>query len=197
MNFLPICAILLDPEAGERALYQVVLSKWWDWTRGSSLLFWSYDQDTQLLSAHDGMQIFVQATLPTTQMRQARRPTPEKAAQLGPKIDKVRLQKCILPSKVSNLTDSFGAPKGDEDIRVVYNGASSGLNEALWAPAFFLPNDDSAAQLLMSYSFIVDAGFGEIFLNFSTDPAVQPYTGLDLLAVRNYLRDPPPKGTRI
>ena len=60
-------------------------------------------------------------------------------------------------------------PKGDLDIRVVYNGTASGLNEALWAPGFYLPNANAAARLLMFYSFTVDADLGEMFLNFPMD----------------------------
>lgn len=186
--------LLRDAEAGQRALRQVLSSDWWEWSMGSSLLFWRWDQDSQFLAARDGMEIFVQGTLPT-QMRPARRPTPEKAAQLGPKIDKVRLRNYIVGGRVSNLTDFFDVPKGDEDIRVVYNGTSSGLNEALWAPGFFLPNADSAARLLMFYSFTVDADLGEMFLNFPMDPAIQPFAGVDLSGVRDHLTEPASKGT--
>jgi hypothetical protein len=118
-------------------------------------------------------------------------------AQLGPKIDKVRLRHCILAGRVSNLTDFFDVPKGDEDVRVVHNGASSGLNEVLWAPGFFLPNADSAARLLMFCSFTVDPDLGEMFLNFPMDPAIRPFAGVDLMAMRDYLSDPAPKGSRM
>lgn len=34
----------------------------------------------------------------------------------------------------------FAVPKGDYDIRVVFDGTSNGLNESLWSPNFFLPS---------------------------------------------------------
>jgi hypothetical protein len=140
-----------DAEAGRRALNQVLLAgNWWDWSHGSSLLFWRWDESTQLNAALDGMDIFVQAPLPT-KMRAARRPTPDKEAQLGPKVDTVRLRNYILAGQVLNLTDLFDVPKGDTNIRVVYNGTLSGLNEVLQAPGFLLPNSDMAARLLMFY----------------------------------------------
>lgn len=122
---------------------------------------------------------------------------PQKKAKLiRPKVDKVRLRTYILPSDVSNLTDFFDVPKGDLDIRVVYNGTASGLNEALWAPGFYLPNANAAARLLMFYSFTVDADLGEMFLNFSMDPAIRPFAGVDLSGISDYLTDPAPKGKR-
>lgn len=90
-------------------------------------------------------------------MHLARCPTPEKAAQLAPQIDKVRLRNNLWPGMVSKLTDFFDVPKAEGDIRVVYNITSLGINKALWAPGFFLPNADLAAWLLMFYSFTVDA----------------------------------------
>ena len=186
--------LLIDAAAGRQALHQVLSSEWWDWSMGSSLLFWRWDEETQLVAARDGMVIFVEGELPT-KMRRARRPTPEKAAQLGPKIDTVRVRTYILPGEVSNVTDFFDVPKGDKDIRVVYNGTSSGLNDALWAPSFFLPNADSAARVLMYYSFSADSDLGEMFLNFPMDPLIRPSAGVDLTGVREYLTKPDLRGT--
>jgi hypothetical protein len=36
-----------------------------------------------------------------------------------------------------SYVDYFGVPKAKE-VRVVYNGASCGLNETVWAPNFYL-----------------------------------------------------------
>ena len=63
-------------------------------------------------------------------------------AKLWPKILKVILRGYISLTpfnKVSNLTDYFTVPKGEDNVRVVYNGTSSGLNKVLWAPNFWLP----------------------------------------------------------
>jgi hypothetical protein len=40
---------------------------------------------------------------------------------------------------VSSLTSFFAVPKGTAGIRVVYDATRSGLNDAIWAPNFFLP----------------------------------------------------------
>jgi hypothetical protein len=124
----------------------------------------------------------------------SRPPHPDKLALLGQKVDKVRLRKYILPGPVANLTDFFDVPKGDDDIRVVYNGTSSGLNEALFAPGCYLPNADAAARLLMYYSHTVDVDLGEMFLKFSMDPVIRPHAGVELTGLRAHLQTAPRDG---
>ncbi len=61
--------------------------------------------------------------------------------------------------------DYFGVPKAD-NIRVVYNGASCGLNETVWAQNFWLPMAKLATGVL-NYNYCgVDLDLGELFLNF-------------------------------
>ena len=62
----------------------------------------------------------------------------------------------------------FVVPKGETDIRVVFDGTSSGLNESLWAPNFFLPTARDAGLLLSYSTFMADVDFGEMFHNFWT-----------------------------
>jgi hypothetical protein len=49
---------------------------------------------------------------------------------------------------VTGLTSFFAVPKGEEDIRMVCDGTSSGLNEALWAPWFALPTIQSHLRVV-------------------------------------------------
>jgi hypothetical protein len=65
---------------------------------------------------------------------------------------------------VKSLIDSFPVDK-DDDIKMVYNGTSSGLNNALHAPNFWLPIPASAARVLGVGYFMVDMDLGEMFLN--------------------------------
>ena len=45
----------------------------------------------------------------------------------------------VSPGTVLSGMHYFLVPKGLEDIRMVYNGTSCGLNKVLWAPRFGLP----------------------------------------------------------
>jgi hypothetical protein len=139
------------------------------------------------------MEIFVQGPL-LTKMHPARPPHPDKLVMLGSKVDKVRLRNYILAGPVQNLTDLFNVPKGENDIRAVYNGTSSGLNKALFAPGLYLPNADAAARLLVYYSYTVDADLGEMFLNFPMDPLIRPHTGVELTGLQAHLKDVPRNG---
>ena len=67
----PIVLAFYVERAGRQALHQVLSSEWWDWSMGSSLLFWRCYVDNQLAAARDGMVIFVEGEFPT-KMRRAR-----------------------------------------------------------------------------------------------------------------------------
>ncbi len=69
-------------------------------------------------------------------------------------------------------------PKAD-DIRPVYNGASSGLNDAIWAPWFGLPTVHSQLRRIEPGTYMGDADVGEMFHNFMLEEDLQPYVGVD------------------
>jgi hypothetical protein len=55
------------------------------------------------------------------------------------KVVKVRKLDYITTGTVRSGTHFFCVPKGDSDIRLVYNGTGCGLNANVWAPRFGLP----------------------------------------------------------
>ena len=73
----------------------------------------------------------------------------------------------------------FAVPKGDNDIRVVFDGTSCGLNEALWSPNFFLPTSRNAGEMLSFDTWMADVDFGEFFHNFVADEKVRKHSGVD------------------
>ena len=58
-------------------------------------------------------------------------------------VDKVRSRRYISRDTVISLTYFFYVPKGENDIRLVYDLTASGLNDALWAPIFCMPSVDN------------------------------------------------------
>ena len=74
----------------------------------------------------------------------------------------------------------FAVPKREDDIRVVFDGTSSGLNETLWSPNFFLPSAKSASMVLTFATWMSDMDFGEMFHNFNLDPRIRPYSGVNV-----------------
>ena len=70
---------------------------------------------------------------------------------------------------VKSITGFFDVPKGDEDIRMVYDANKCGLNKALWTPNFFLPTIDSILRNADDHTWFGDIDLGEMFLNYWLD----------------------------
>ena len=95
------------------------------------------------------------------------------------KICKVRERRYMVPGKVNSLTGFFAVPKGDNDIRIVYDATKCGLNDALWTPNFFLPTIDTILRNSDSTSWFGDIDLGEMFLNYFLDEELRSYAGVD------------------
>ena len=63
------------------------------------------------------------------------------------------------------LMHYFSVPKG-EDIIMVYNGTSRGINSSLWAPNFDLPTVKSTLHAVERGTFMAYRDIGDMFLNF-------------------------------
>jgi len=82
----------------------------------------------------------------------------------------------------------FGVAKGTEDIRLVYDGTSSGINQAVWAPSFFLPSSVSLSRILQVNTYQLDMDIGEMFLNFPLHQNIKPYCGVNLTSFTDDLK---------
>ena len=80
---------------------------------------------------------------------------------------------------VESLTNFFCVPKGEDDIRMVYDGTASGLNDALWAPWFPLPTVESLLRAVEPGTYMCDTDVGEVFLNFMLHEEVRKMCGVD------------------
>jgi hypothetical protein len=56
---------------------------------------------------------------------------PVTKAKVVEKLQKVRMRRYIAPGYVVSLTAFFQVPKGKNDIRMVYDGTVSGLNDSI------------------------------------------------------------------
>jgi hypothetical protein len=57
----------------------------------------------------------------------------------------------ICPGRVISLTDYFDVPKGESDVRMVYNGTSCGLNFVLCAPSLVTHSLACCASIVFLY----------------------------------------------
>ncbi|KAL7558570.1 hypothetical protein ACA910_013096 [Epithemia clementina (nom. ined.)] len=161
-----------------KVLHQNTSGSWGAWDRGSQLVFWRWNGKQQQHDALHGLKIFVKGSLPQYTTK-ARPPKPLAKAEVQTKLGKVIDQSYIDVGHVKSLIDYFAVRKGPTDIRLVYNGSSSGLNAVLWAPSFWLPSSASAERVLSYSTFCVDLDLGDMFLNFPMDPAICPYSGVN------------------
>lgn len=85
---------------------------------------------------------------------------------------------------VCSLTHFFLVEIGESDIRMVYNGTSLGLNNALWAPHFSLPTVRQELRAVWEGIYLADRYIGEMFLNFMLAEAARTHCGVDITQVR-------------
>jgi hypothetical protein len=108
---------------------------------------------------------------------------PNRTTATGPSEKALDLGEALVatPNRdfIRSLMDFFDVKK-DSEIQLVYNGRSCGLNEALWAPNFWLPTPATAACTLGCGYYVVDINLGEIFYNFPLHNVIQKVLGFTL-----------------
>jgi len=167
-------------EPGLHALHHSVDASWFDWDRGSAPFFWRFPAHWQA-EARDGLRPRFVSDPP--QWRKPQQPPKDKdvGAKERAKISKVRRRGYISAMVgIVSLLFFFSVPKGESDIRMVFDGTKSGLNEALFAPWFFLPTVNTMLRSVDDSYWGADNDYGEMFLNFWLHPDLRKYCGVDL-----------------
>jgi hypothetical protein len=103
-----------------------------------------------------------------------------------PKIQLILDRGYVQPGPIQSFIDYFDVPKAD-DILLVYNGSSCGLNKSLWAPNFWLPTARTALRSLDFNFYSVDMDLSDMFLNFPLHHTLQSYSGIDLTPLKQPL----------
>jgi hypothetical protein len=121
------------------AIWRIGDATWWDWDSGlAPLYYWCWPKEYRII-IQDGLPIWFSGEQPCWQQAQQAERDETTRDRAVMKLAKVRKRKHISPGTVWSLTDFFSVPKGSDDIRLVYNGMSSGLNDVLWVPSFPMP----------------------------------------------------------
>ena len=168
-----------DLDVGLDGLRRVLNGTWWEWNQGSTLFFWRWPIAIRK-AARDGVPVFVEGKLPRYRRKQRLPSAPYMKERMIEKLKKVTQRKYLENGSVLSLINCFAVPKGQEDIRLVYDGTKSGLNSAVWAPNFFMPSPDSALMWVDSSFWFADLDLGEMFLNYFMDEKLREYSGVDL-----------------
>ena len=166
-------------ERGWQACRQAFQADFWSWPAGSGVFFWRWPQE-YIRDVALGV-----PPLWTGVPRQILEPQQglgdeETITKIKEKLDDVRLKKYVGPGQWKATMNYFAVPKGETDIRMVYDGTKSGLNDCLYAPWFPLPDADVLVRTLDDSYWCVDNDYGEMFLNFWIHPELQEFSGMDL-----------------
>ena len=171
-----------DLKAGFEGLTRLAKSSWWEWSGGSTLLFWRWPIEIRE-AARDGLPLFIRKTLPRWIRKQRLPKEPHMVERMASKFKKVLAKGYIGEGAVVSMINCFAVPKGDDDIRLVYDGTKCGLNECLWAPNFFLPSVDSMLMNMNTLTWSADLDLTDMFLNYPLHKDLVPYSGVDYTLV--------------
>lgn len=138
---------------------------WLEWVEGSTLFFWRWAKDFRKM-ARDGIHYWFKGRKPRIKKPQAYEKDDSVRSKVTDKLTTVRKKGYIKPGYVTSLIKYFAAPKGDDDVRMVYDGTSSRFNDHVWAPSFSLPTIDSMLRSVDHNTWLGDLDAGEQFLNF-------------------------------
>ena len=131
-----------DLIVGSEAVWRTSQALWWSWEAGSTLLFWRWPVRHRP-AIRDGTKAFIHRHhLPSYSKPQQVSKDPDTWDKVRRKVNGVRAREYIKEGGVKSITGFFDVPKGDLDIRMVYDATKCGLNDALWTPNFFLPTID-------------------------------------------------------
>jgi hypothetical protein len=174
-----LVATIEDVVPASDAIARAADSSWWNWDEGSRPFHWRWPRHYQLV-IRDGLKVYFQKVPPRYRTPQRDILDEEVKRKVVEKLAKVRKRGYIGPGFVESLTAFFGVPKGEDDIRLVYDGSVSGLNISIWVPRFFLPTIRTHLRAVDENTFMADVDVGEMFLNFILHKDLRALAGVDL-----------------
>jgi hypothetical protein len=145
-----------DHTIGKDCILRVDDSTWWLWDGGWTPFFWHWPDEFRK-SIRDGTPLWLDMDV----VQEYRRPQRDETntvrkRMMKEKLDTVRFRRYVDAGLVSALTSFFAVMKGDDDIRMVFNRTLSGINSALWAPWFCLPNATTHMRIAEPGTFMAD-----------------------------------------
>ena len=131
------------------------------------------------MGIRDSVTPWISGSLPCHKANQKLVKDPAIRALIQGKIDKIRRLQYIASGSVNSEIEVFHVSKGADDIRLVYNGTSCGLNSVLWAPWFTVPTVNTLLRTVEAGTFMGDGDIGDQFHNFMLHPSLQSFVGVN------------------
>eukprot|EP00978_Attheya_sp_CCMP212_P027155 scaffold90616_cov31-Attheya_sp.AAC.2 len=168
--------------AGTEALRYAAGATWWNWDMGSAPFFWRWPPEFREDLAIGFRPMFKE--VPERSKSKVRLSADQDMiSKMREKIQKVITQKYVDVSEEEILAfiQYFGVKKGADNIRMVYDGTKSGLNDCLFAPWFALPTMSSMFRGLDEDYWCADNDFlVDNFLNYWISKELRAYCGVDI-----------------
>jgi hypothetical protein len=164
--------------AARDAIQRAVNTTCWEWKGGSRPFFWRWPSEFQQ-RIMEGTKPWISGDLPEWKEPQRLPHCKEMTEKMVEKLRDVLAKGYLEPGKVTSLMFFFGVDKNG-DIRMVYDGTRSGLNDVTWAPWFPLPVVDDLLDCVDPGTFMGDNDVGEMFLNFIMHSDLREVCGIDL-----------------
>ena len=124
-------------------------SSFWDWLDGSRLLFWRWEHWWK--SARDGELLFHLVPPPKWKGKSLPAPSQHYEILLRKKEEKLLHRRYLEPGFVDCIVPRFGVPKGEDDIRLVWDASRNGINETLYAPSFWMPTFRTLQDMIIKW----------------------------------------------
>jgi hypothetical protein len=173
---------------GQDVVARSARASWWAWDDGSRPIHWRWPPEYRV-RIRDGLPVHFLQEMKPYRVPQGDEKDLGMKAQLVEKLQKARDRRYIAPGKVVSLTAFFGVKKGENDVRPVYDGSVSGLNDCIWMPRFVLPTIQSHLRQVEAGTFMCDLDVGEMFLNFILHVDIRSLAGVDLTHYTNEGKD--------
>jgi hypothetical protein len=128
-----------DREAIANMLWHSTHTNWFEYNAGSRLIHFRFPKQYRK-EARDGVRPFFEKAGPTTQRGQPTIDDPVMRVKVMEKIKKVIKRRYLTTSSgatIKSYIKYFAFPKGEDDIRMVYDATANKLNDAVWAPSFY------------------------------------------------------------
>jgi hypothetical protein len=134
---LPLLEQEVNREPMRDCLERLAHSTWFEWDDGSRLMFWHWP-GSWLEEARDGARARVRKRPPRRLKWLAIRQEDWALELDAVKLSKLITRRYLEPGPVNSTVPRFPVPKGDCDIRVVWDLTKNRVNESVCPPSFFL-----------------------------------------------------------
>jgi hypothetical protein len=135
---------------------------WWKWDNGSAPFFWRWPEEYIRDVSLDIAPMWI-ATPNRVITPQAGLGNPNQILLIRDKIDDIQYKGYIESGPCAATMNYFPVKKGEVDVRMVYDGTKSGLNNCLHALWFPLPDMNNLLRTLDDGYFCIDNDYGEMF----------------------------------